>query len=336
MLSVIHQVKVVYFNDTPIPDKLLHLFEGKRWSVTQLIQNLTTDSDGIASFSLNTFRFQDNFQLAVSVLPKYQEYQGTRTPYYEDSEHTLKLFRPKMEDTPTISSLEVKKRETKLVCDVDKLINVSFTFVGEAPGPVDIIYLILARGAITSQGHIKVEVLDEPDRKDMEASIELAPSYVNSDNYERISSTPVKSVMRPPPPALSTICPETSDSCERVYVLAGVEELHESSYHEVPVGELDTRIDWDYVTWQSGMDSASVSTLEEGDTKELDSDDADSDDFVPRIRMCPRGHTVWRWSSQPSLKYGMSSGDFMLATNLLLSGNNYAKIELLFKFMNIV
>ena len=48
-----------------------------------------------------------------------------------------------------------------------------------------------------------------------------------------------------------------------------------------------TRIDWDDVTWQSGMDSASVSTLEEGDTKDLDSDDDDGDDvdFVPRIRV---------------------------------------------------
>ncbi|XP_065133775.1 uncharacterized protein [Paramisgurnus dabryanus] len=51
--------------------------------------------------------------------------------------------------------------------------------------------------------------------------------------------------------------------------------------------------------------------------------------------MCPRGHTVWKWASQPILKYGMLAGDFMLSTNILLSGNNYAKISLLFKFMNM-
>ncbi|CAM4574040.1 unnamed protein product [Leuciscus chuanchicus] len=51
--------------------------------------------------------------------------------------------------------------------------------------------------------------------------------------------------------------------------------------------------------------------------------------------MCPRGHTVWKWASQPILKYGMLAGDFMLSSNILLSGNNYAKISLLLKFMNM-
>ena len=52
-------------------------------------------------------------------------------------------------------------------------------------------------------------------------------------------------------------------------------------------------------------------------------------------QMCPYGHTVWKWASQPKLKYGMLVGDFMLATNILLSGNNFAKISLLFKFMRM-
>ncbi|KAL0973462.1 hypothetical protein UPYG_G00204060 [Umbra pygmaea] len=51
--------------------------------------------------------------------------------------------------------------------------------------------------------------------------------------------------------------------------------------------------------------------------------------------LCPHGHTVWKWSSQPTFKYGMLAGDFMLACNILLSGNNYAKISLLFKFMKM-
>ena len=78
----------------------------------------------------------------MSALPIYKEYQGYRTPHYEDGEHTVMLFRVKTKDTPTISSLEVKKRETKLVCDVEELINVRYNFVGEAPGPVDIMYLV--------------------------------------------------------------------------------------------------------------------------------------------------------------------------------------------------
>ena len=50
---------------------------------------------------------------------------------------------------------------------------------------------------------------------------------------------------------------------------------------------------------------------------------------------CPVGHAVWRWCSQPTVKYGMLAGDFMLASNILLSGNNYGKVSLLFQFMNM-
>ncbi|XP_041952905.1 uncharacterized protein LOC121712884 isoform X3 [Alosa sapidissima] len=35
------------------------------------------------------------------------------------------------------------------------------------------------------------------------------------------------------------------------------------------------------------------------------------------------------------MKYGMLAGDFMLSANILISGNNYSKIALLFKFMNM-
>lgn len=51
--------------------------------------------------------------------------------------------------------------------------------------------------------------------------------------------------------------------------------------------------------------------------------------------ICPNGHCLWRWNSQPVLKFGMQAGDFLLSTNILLSGNNYYKVALLFKFMNL-
>uniref|UniRef100_A0A8C5FV63 Alpha-2-macroglobulin-like n=1 Tax=Gadus morhua TaxID=8049 RepID=A0A8C5FV63_GADMO len=142
------------FVDTPEVYKKGSVVEGKvsmpwltlsdvlSWSEKMLSQNLTTDSDGIASFLFDTSRYPADFQFTVSALPIYQEYQGYRTPHYEDGEHTFMLFRLKTKDTPTISSLEVKKRETKLVCNVEELINVRFAFVGEAPGPVDIMYLV--------------------------------------------------------------------------------------------------------------------------------------------------------------------------------------------------
>ncbi|XP_056451672.1 uncharacterized protein LOC130386676 [Gadus chalcogrammus] len=50
---------------------------------------------------------------------------------------------------------------------------------------------------------------------------------------------------------------------------------------------------------------------------------------------CSDGHLLWRWCSQPTFKYGLQGGDFMLSSSLLLSGNNYSKISLMFKFMNL-
>lgn len=35
------------------------------------------------------------------------------------------------------------------------------------------------------------------------------------------------------------------------------------------------------------------------------------------------------------MKFGMQAEDFLLATNILLLGNNYGKVSLLFKFMNM-
>nr|XP_054591661.1 uncharacterized protein LOC107376739 isoform X4 [Nothobranchius furzeri] len=50
---------------------------------------------------------------------------------------------------------------------------------------------------------------------------------------------------------------------------------------------------------------------------------------------CPKSHVVWQWNSQPTFKFGMQAGDFMLSSNILLSGNNFAKIALMFKYMNM-
>ncbi|XP_035679337.1 uncharacterized protein LOC118417746 [Branchiostoma floridae] len=50
---------------------------------------------------------------------------------------------------------------------------------------------------------------------------------------------------------------------------------------------------------------------------------------------CKNGHLVWRWFTQPRLKFGVQGGDFMQASSLLLSGNNYGKYSLMCKFMNL-
>uniref|UniRef100_A0A8C2B9P8 Uncharacterized protein n=1 Tax=Cyprinus carpio TaxID=7962 RepID=A0A8C2B9P8_CYPCA len=51
--SYFQQIKLSNFKGAPIQNKVVYLLEGETWS-SKLLLNLTTDSDGLASFSLNT------------------------------------------------------------------------------------------------------------------------------------------------------------------------------------------------------------------------------------------------------------------------------------------
>uniref|UniRef100_A0A667YKS3 Alpha-2-macroglobulin n=1 Tax=Myripristis murdjan TaxID=586833 RepID=A0A667YKS3_9TELE len=167
------KVKAVYFNETPIPDYSVYLFEGNRWSERRL-QNLTTDRNGLASFSLNTSDFRGDITLHVSKTSKL-------TPHHESGTHTLSLVQASTPDTASVSSLEVKRNdETPLPCDKKEPISIKYTIVGETQGSVDVIYLILSRGVIVKQGHVEVEVQDDPVTSgevsfDVKVSPDMAP-----------------------------------------------------------------------------------------------------------------------------------------------------------------
>lgn len=47
------------------------------------------------------------------------------------------------------------------------------------------------------------------------------------------------------------------------------------------------------------------------------------------------GHISYKWFSQPQLRYGSFCGDFLLSSAILLSGNNYEKICLLHKYLQM-
>lgn len=64
------QINAVGYNNTPISDMLVYLFEEKGWSSYLRLQNLTTDSRGIARFSVNTTSLpKENINLVVSMIP---------------------------------------------------------------------------------------------------------------------------------------------------------------------------------------------------------------------------------------------------------------------------
>lgn len=79
--------------------------------------------------------------IQVSNLPSF-DYPGYRTPYYEVADHTVLLARPSTPHTKTSSSLEVKKKNNPLPCDQEEDFSIQYTVVGEAPGSVEVVYLV--------------------------------------------------------------------------------------------------------------------------------------------------------------------------------------------------
>uniref|UniRef100_A0AAX7TDZ2 Alpha-2-macroglobulin bait region domain-containing protein n=1 Tax=Astatotilapia calliptera TaxID=8154 RepID=A0AAX7TDZ2_ASTCA len=169
------KVSLTCFCDAPV-----YLFTGQMWQPRSL-QNLTTDSNGVASFSFSTDNFDQDIQLHASLTPTLG-YPGYRTAYYDRGFHTLSMSQPSSPDIKTISSLEVQKKDKAVSCDAEEDISVNYTIVGESPGSVDVIYLVLSRGAVTMQGQTQVEVQDRSVNEGqvsfkVRVSPEMAPEF---------------------------------------------------------------------------------------------------------------------------------------------------------------
>ncbi|KAL4009413.1 hypothetical protein ACER0C_003265 [Sarotherodon galilaeus] len=152
------KVRAVYHNNTPVCDAPVYLFTGQIWQ-PRLLQNLTTDSNGVASFSFSTDNFDQDIQLHASLTPTL-DYPGYRTAHYERGFHILSMSQPSSPYIKTISSLEVQTNDKSVPCDEEEDISVNYTIVGESPGSVDVIYLVLSRGAVIMQGQKQVQVQD--------------------------------------------------------------------------------------------------------------------------------------------------------------------------------
>uniref|UniRef100_A0A673Y062 Alpha-2-macroglobulin-like n=1 Tax=Salmo trutta TaxID=8032 RepID=A0A673Y062_SALTR len=120
------KINVVHFNNTPISDMLVYLLEKKGWSSHRL-QNLTTDSRGIASFSLNTTTMpKEDINLIVKA-----ENTGYMVPYFNRGQHTLSLIQPTSPHSKTSSSLAIQKMEKPLACGEEVSIAIQYAIVGE-------------------------------------------------------------------------------------------------------------------------------------------------------------------------------------------------------------
>ncbi|CDQ68753.1 unnamed protein product, partial [Oncorhynchus mykiss] len=175
------KINVVHFNNTPISDMLVYLLEKKGWSSHRL-QNLTTDSHGVASFSLNTTTMpKEDINLIVSMIPSrlatHQKWRtlDTGSPISTGGT-TYSLIQPTFPHCKTSSSLAIQKTEKPLTCGEEVSINIQYAIVRETvpKGSVDVIYLALSRGAILQHGHMKVTVQQGSPVTEGEVTLKLA------------------------------------------------------------------------------------------------------------------------------------------------------------------
>ncbi|XP_059370484.1 alpha-2-macroglobulin-like [Carassius carassius] len=155
------QGKIQFSNskDAPIQNKEVYLFEGLTWS-SKLLLNLTTDSDGLASFSLNTSSLSEkDMTLIASVYPEFL-YHDYKTPYFSNDRKTIQLLRPVTPYTPSLSELIIENIEQPLKCDAEFTVTIKYYFIGETAKDfkTDIVYMVLSRGVIVHHGYEKVEV----------------------------------------------------------------------------------------------------------------------------------------------------------------------------------
>ncbi|XP_070399856.1 alpha-2-macroglobulin [Nothobranchius furzeri] len=189
------KVKAVHHNDTPIPHMPLYLLIRKTWSTHLLLQNLTTDNDGFASFSISTDAFSGDATLYVSKSPSV-EYSPFRTAFYETGSHTVSLSQPPSLDTKSVSSLKLKQRDSPLVCDKEEDMFIEYSFVHEPKGSVDVMYLVLSRGAIVIQGRKQVQVEDKSvNQGEMSFKLTVSPDMAPNVQIVAYAVLPSKNVI---------------------------------------------------------------------------------------------------------------------------------------------
>uniref|UniRef100_A0AAY4ACF6 Alpha-2-macroglobulin-like n=1 Tax=Denticeps clupeoides TaxID=299321 RepID=A0AAY4ACF6_9TELE len=136
------ETPAIYHHGTIVEGKVSHTNNftvQKLWS-RNLLLNLTTDSDGIARFSLSTSNLpEENIELSVSCF-LYPTNMTIATP-----------------DKATASSLSIKSISTEVQCGIDVPVTIQYVIVGETMDTesVDIIYLVLSKGEIVLHGHRK-------------------------------------------------------------------------------------------------------------------------------------------------------------------------------------
>ncbi|XP_043115309.1 alpha-2-macroglobulin-like protein 1 [Puntigrus tetrazona] len=141
------KVKVEFFKGTPFPSFKVVVHHG-------LPQELITDINGVANFTINTsLEKSTNIQLSAYAS------SNNGIPYLFEPTHKTLQIKPK-ESPEKRSQLVIKALEEPLKCEEEISVTVGYTIAGETveSGSVTIVYLISSREEIVHHGYKNVEV----------------------------------------------------------------------------------------------------------------------------------------------------------------------------------
>ncbi|KAL4608609.1 alpha-1-macroglobulin-like [Arapaima gigas] len=156
------KIKGVYYNNTPIANMSVHV---SIWSI-DLFQNLITDINGIASFSINTTGlYSVSVQANLNTdrnLPSVSCLYVNRAYHTMHSFNTEQVSEASQGSLVSHSTLTIHLAEDVLPCGKEQQFTVHYTIFGEQAdeGPVALQYLVLSKGAIIHHGHMAVPLQD--------------------------------------------------------------------------------------------------------------------------------------------------------------------------------
>ncbi|KAF5901964.1 alpha-2-macroglobulin-like, partial [Clarias magur] len=158
------EIKVTTFSGTPVPNRKVYLYEDNWWP-NRLLLNLTTDSNGLAKFSLASPEPPTTEKSLLATANLEELHHRSKTPFFTSADANIRLLQPATSYSPVFSELSIESSEEPFKCGAEISINVNYYIVGETTESfrVDIIYMVISRGTIVHHGHEKVEVKDSTD-----------------------------------------------------------------------------------------------------------------------------------------------------------------------------
>ncbi|XP_060743883.1 alpha-2-macroglobulin-P-like isoform X2 [Tachysurus vachellii] len=168
------KIKVTTYSGTPIPNKKVYLLEG-HWFFTKIMLNLTTDSNGLANFSFASPEHPETeILLRASVYTEHTDIY--KKPFFSSADTHIQLLQPATPYSPVYSELSIESSEEPFKCGAEIPITINYYIVGETTESysIDIIYMVLSKGAIVHHGHETVEVEASTDLRKGKISFKLS------------------------------------------------------------------------------------------------------------------------------------------------------------------